>query len=64
MKKKSRRHVQLVKFAKATLAIMQSDEEWSSSTLGDISSAAFDFGLAETDDDGMFKIIKDRRRKK
>jgi hypothetical protein len=49
------RDEKLLAFADATLAIMETDEEWSPDTLESVSAIATDLKLATSDDDAMFK---------
>lgn len=45
----------LIRFAKATLAILEEQEEWSSHTTDDIARNAITLRLAGTDHFGLFK---------
>lgn len=55
----NKREQKLVDFAERVLARLENDEEWSADTTDDISLMAYDMGLAETSDDGYFKVKKD-----
>lgn len=52
------REKKLVDFAERVLARLENDEEWGGDTLDAISDLAYSKGLAETSEDGYFKVKK------
>lgn len=52
----TRKELKLIEFAERVLFRLENDEEWSGDTTDDISLMAYDMGLAETSDDGFFKV--------
>jgi hypothetical protein len=50
----TRKELKLIEFAECVLARLENDEEWSADTTDDIATIAYNMGLAETGEDGMF----------
>lgn len=54
----------LVRFAERTLARLEADEEWDADTTEAIGVTAIELGLAELDDNGMFRRTREEDTKK
>jgi len=55
----TRRECALIEYAKEVLEILESYKEWDSDTIDDIGMLAINSGLANQDDNGLFKVKED-----
>jgi hypothetical protein len=52
----TRKELKLQEFGEIVLQILEDQKEWDADTTDDIANMAYEFGLAETDENGKFAM--------
>lgn len=52
------RQIAFISFAESALLTLERDREWNGDTIDEIGMAAINLGLAKSNDDALFEIIK------